>query len=169
MSMKEIWKPIKNYEGLYEISNLGRVKSLRNKIVLKNSNASNGYLTVTLCNRGDQKTAFIHRLVAMHFISNDDNGKNEINHIDENSHNNIVDNLEWCTRTENNNHGTRIEKQAKSLWKPIIVISPDGEKERFQSIKEAAKQLNLNASKISTCLGGKQKTHRGFKFLRVTN
>lgn len=165
--MKEIWKPIRDYEGLYEISNLGRIKSLRNNIILKNSNSSNGYFTVALCKKGEQKTAVVHRLVALHFIPNDNLIKSEINHIDENRHNNIFSNLEWCTRSENNNHGSRIEKQAKSLWKPILVIFPNGEKKKFPSSKQAAEELNLSASKISSCLIGQQKTHKGYSFERA--
>nr|DAO38314.1 MAG TPA: homing endonuclease [Caudoviricetes sp.] len=102
--MQEIWKDIEGYEGLYQVSNFGRVKSL-DRYVLRNENTlfvkgivlsqlnNRGYLTVRLCNSGKYKNYFVHRLVANAFIHNDNN-YSEINHIDENKHNNHVDNLE---------------------------------------------------------------------------
>ena len=99
--MEEIWKDIDGYEGLYQISNLGNVKSLnyRNQgieriLTPKCNNA--GRLWVELARNGDRKPMLIHRLVAMAFIPNP-NGYPQVNHMDENPKNNRVDNLEWCT------------------------------------------------------------------------
>ena len=108
--MIEIWKPIKNYEGCYEISNLGRVKSLSRQVkggrtteelILKPIKNSHGYLQVDLCLNGKMKHHKIHRLVAEAFISKDDDTKNTVNHKDYNKHNNCVDNLEWLSNREN--------------------------------------------------------------------
>ena len=105
--MQEIYKPIKGYEGLYEVSNLGNVKSFKHKqpIILK-PKMIKGYPTVSLCINGQCKQFGIHRLVAESFI-NKIPDKNEINHIDGNKANNSVDNLEWCTHTENVRHAFR--------------------------------------------------------------
>lgn len=122
--MQEIWKDIKNYEGLYQVSNLGNVRSL-NRIVscnIKNNNKAikkgkilkpnkkrNGYLQVCLLNKQKRKYCNIHRLVAETFIPNL-NHLSQVNHIDENKDNNCVDNLEWCSPKYNCNFGTRNSK-----------------------------------------------------------
>ena len=112
--MKEIWKDIVGYEGLYKVSNLGRVKSLSRNFwngvnwwkskekILKNNILSN-YCIVYLYKNKKRKTKQVHRLVAQAFISNFNN-KPEVNHIDGDKENNIVDNLEWCTHKENIQH-----------------------------------------------------------------
>lgn len=116
--MKEIWKDIIGYEGIYQVSNLGRVKSLerivlskgvatkRKERVLKSSNRR-GYRQLTLAKNRSRAQRSVHRLVAEVFIPNPDN-KKEINHIDGNKANNIVDNLEWCTRKENAVHSIKV-------------------------------------------------------------
>ncbi len=102
--MEEIWKDIKNYEGIYQISNLGKVKNIKKQKILKPLNINN-YLRVVLSKKGKVQNKYIHRLVAETFIPNDNNYK-EINHKDENSMNNQIDNLEWCNRKYNINYGT---------------------------------------------------------------
>ena len=106
--MQEIWKDIKGYEGKYQVSNLGRVRSLydqnqfkkTHRIKLLKFNIRSGYYNVNLNNHRKRKNFQVHRLVAFAFIPNFDN-KPIINHIDENRLNNKVDNLEWCTQKEN--------------------------------------------------------------------
>ena len=119
--MCEEWRTIKDYEGLYEISNMGRVKSLpkcaftsnpyftgyrhTKEKILKGGTTKLGYKTVTLRKNGKGKFIYIHRLVAEAFIPNP-NDLPEVNHKDENPANNCVDNLEWCTHIYNGNYGT---------------------------------------------------------------
>ena len=123
--MKEIWKDIEGYEGLYQVSNFGRVKSL-DRYVLRNGNIlfvkgivlsqlnNRGYLAVKLCNSGKYKNYFVHRLVACAFVENLNN-YNEVNHIDEDKHNNDFRNLEWCDRKYNVNYGSRADKFSNSM------------------------------------------------------
>lgn len=106
----EIWKEIPGYEGLYEVSNTGMVRSLRyNKIMIPNTNRC-GYQYINLCKDGIRKTKTIHRLVAQVFIPNPDNLP-EVNHRDEDKINNIAENLEWCDRKYNVNYGMSQEKR----------------------------------------------------------
>ena len=121
--MEEIWKDIKDYKGLYQVSNFGRVKSLpntthKNEIILKPS-ITNGYYSVALNKFGKQKRIYIHRLVAESFIPNPYNLP-QVGHKDENNFktgdgcNNCVDNLEWCTQEENSNMPIRTERLKKN-------------------------------------------------------
>lgn len=107
---EEIWKDIEGYEGLYQISNFGRVKSLKRNILLRYGSCK-GYHNVSLSKNGIIKTFTVHRLVAKHFISNPEN-KTIIDHIDTNIHNNNVKNLRWVTSKENCNNPITIKKQS---------------------------------------------------------
>ena len=103
--MEEIWKKIKDYEGLYEVSNLGRVRDKNGKIkALYKQNK--GYYYLSLYYNGKTYHPTIHRLVAEHFLEKE-NGMNQVNHIDGNKSNNIVSNLEWCNQQLNYNHGMK--------------------------------------------------------------
>ena len=131
--MIEEWRPIEGYEGLYEVSNLGRVRSLDRYVKYSNGQihlhkskvlsllkGEYGYIQVNLHCNGKNKRCFVHRLVAQAFIHNPDN-LSEVNHKDEDKSNNNVDNLEWCNRSYNINYGTRTERQKKTniqngLW-----------------------------------------------------
>lgn len=120
MLEQEIWKDIKNYEGLYKISNLGRVKSLpkyagrsyRKEKILKTYLDKNGYVKVILCKNNRTRFLSIHRLLAEAFIPNPNNYP-QINHKDENKQNNSLNNLEWCTCKYNINYGTRTKRDVK--------------------------------------------------------
>lgn len=113
----EEWRDIENYEGMYQISNFGRVKSLpRSRVrgrILKLGRGTNGYAIVHLCKKCVQETLSVHRLVAKAFIPNPDNLP-EVNHLDECKTNNAVSNLRWVTREENENYGTKRERGARS-------------------------------------------------------
>lgn len=114
----EIWKDIKGYEGLYQVSNMGRIKSLgnnktRKEKILSLKPSNDGYIRVYLCKNGKQKPFSVHRLVAQAFLPNPDNLP-EVNHIDENKENNHVKNLEWCDRKYNMNYGSRNERASIS-------------------------------------------------------
>lgn len=104
-NLQEIWKQITGYEDLYEVSNLGRVRSVRGRLLSQNKDPS-GYMKINLSRFGTHKLNRIHRLVAAHFISNPLN-KVSVNHKDGNKLNNHVDNLEWNTWKENSDHAIR--------------------------------------------------------------
>ena len=108
---KEYWKSVVGYEGLYMVSNWGRVKSIKfgKERILKPVTNSSGYLLVGLYKNNIEKKYSVHRLVAEAFIPNPYNLP-QVNHKDENKQNNVVSNLEWCTHEYNNTYGTRIER-----------------------------------------------------------
>ena len=161
----EEWRNIIGYEGLYQVSNLGRVKSLGNgsgnnskEKILKGSKNKFGYLKVNLYKDGKQKTHKVHRLVASAFIPNPNNLP-EVNHKDEDKTNNIVTNIEYCDRTYNNNYGTHNDRMAKSLSIPILQFNKDGEFIRkWDSAIQAQKELGVNQGNISKCCKGKLKS-----------
>lgn len=115
---KEIWKDILNFEGEYQISNLGRVKSLprfkkrKEEKILKISKGKRGYYSIVLWKNQKSKTFTIHRLIACHFIPNPEN-KREVNHIDANKLNNNLSNLEWVTPKENSIHAIKSQNVMK--------------------------------------------------------
>ena len=141
--MKEIWKNIKNYESIYEISNLGRIKSLKKGIILKQFKNTNGYFQVELWKNKKGKKFLVHKLVAENFISNKNNFS-FINHKDENKENNCTNNLEWCTAKYNCNYGTRNSR----ISSPVICIELN---KIYNSIKEASEDLNIQQAHISGC------------------
>lgn len=162
--MKEVWKDIEGYEGLYQVSDLGRVKRVKTNRVLKGSEDSWGYLKVNLSKNNIKSQQIIHRLVAQAFIPNPDN-KSQVNHIDENKTNNMVSNLEWMTAKENSNHGTRNERAGKTQSIPIIATNiKTGESTEFNSGKECARQLDLNCGNITSALKGRRKQTGGYTF-----
>ena len=162
--MMEIWHDIENYEGLYQISNKGRVKSLYNgsERILRPVIDRYGYYKIMLYNDSVRKIFSIHRLVAQAFIPNLYN-KPQVNHLDENKKNNSVDNLEWATAKENSNYGSRNEKVADSRSKPILQYSKSGEFIReWQGASEVERVLGINNSHIIECCKGKLKSSGGF-------
>lgn len=120
--MLEIWRPIDGYTGLYEVSSLGKIRSLLRKKdnnhgrLLSPSPNTDGYLTVVLTKDSQRKSFKVHRLVAQAFIPNP-NSYPQVNHKDENKSNNQVTNLEWCTAKYNNNYGGRISRASKNIQK----------------------------------------------------
>nr|DAQ29436.1 MAG TPA: homing endonuclease [Caudoviricetes sp.] len=171
--MNEIWKDIEGYEGLYQVSNLGRVKSfdsidklgrIRKGRVLKGIKDVKGYLLVNLYKNSIVYTKRLHRLVAETFIPNLEN-KPQVNHIDENKANNIVSNLEWMTAKENINHGTRNERMSRTQSIPIIATNiKTGESQEFYGTAECARQLALHHGNITSVLKGNRNHTDGYTF-----
>lgn len=172
---EEIWKDIKGYEGLYQISNHGRVKSLHfGKERIRKPSDSRGYPIILLNKGGKYTVTYIHRLVATYFVPNPDN-KPEINHLDENKKNNRADNLAWCTEKENTNWGTRTERARKSMKgklvnrkdvsKKVDRYTVDGEYlDTYPSLAEAARTFGLFYSNIAKVCRGENKTSGGYKW-----
>lgn len=161
--MKETWIDVKGYEGLYKVSNYGRVKS--NRKILKNRNHTSGYLQVNLSKRGHSENKYIHRLVAEAFIDNPNNFS-EVNHKDENKLNNRVDNLEWCSRQYNNTYGTKIKRTSENNYKKVLCVETNT---TFNSIIEAAKTLNINAGNITLVCKGLRKTAGSYHWKYFNN
>lgn len=157
---EEIWKEIAGFEGLYAVSNKGRVKNLETGKVLKNWSNTHGYSMITLY-KGDNtkpKAVTIHKLVATAFIPNPNNLP-YINHIDECKTNNDVTNLEWCTPSQNNKHSAHQQSCR------INQLSLDGELiNAWGSAHEIERQLGFNNGSIIQCCKGKLKTAYGFRW-----
>lgn len=116
----EHWKDIDGYDGMYQVSDLGRVRSLkfgRVKVLIPQKDKC-GYLRINLWKNRKEKTVNIHRLVANAFIPNDDESKNEINHINEDKTDNRVSNLEWCDRKYNMNYNDFYGKRIANYNEP---------------------------------------------------
>lgn len=164
MSTDEKWLPVLGFEGLYIVSNLGNVFSLRRNKILRVRINRRGYGQVNLSKDGVLTTHRVHRLVATSFVPNP-NDHREVNHINENKLDNRAENLEWCDRSYNVNYGSRTTKQKVKLSKPVVQLSLSGVQIAvFPSGIQAARELKLSSSSISECCRGKRKTIGGFKW-----
>ena len=163
----EEWRDVAGYEGRYQVSSMGRVKSLERKgrkseRILKQDVVYGGYLTVVLCAGGKRKMHKVHRLVCQAFHDNPDN-KSDVNHINENKTDNRACNLEWSTRKENLNHGTRNERSAKSLSKPVGQYTRDGDLVKVWPLTiEVQRQTGFSRGSICETANGKRKQAYGF-------
>ena len=187
----EIWKDIEGYEGYYQISNLGRVKSLERDIVKRdgtifqcdekikiNVHDRNGYQLVKLNKNGSETMKKVHRLVAQAFIPNPDNLQ-QVNHIDEVKSNNRVDNLEWCDSKYNNNYGTKNQRisaaktgnpqntalcrlNAQKNSKKVICLDTG---EIFESTQDAANKLGLIRQSVGKVCNGEFNRTNGYSFM----
>ena len=174
------------YDGLYKVSNLGRILSLNYKNTGKAKlmtpvEDKDGYFFVQLSKNGKPKTCKVHRLVAFTFLENPEN-KPEVNHIDEDKTNNFVflnedgtvdeekSNLEWKSHRDNLNHGTRNERASKALTngkcsKPVLQLSLSGDLIReWESTQECGRN-GFNQGAVAACCRGEEKTHKGFRFM----
>lgn len=183
---KENWLPIAGYEGKYEISDWGRVKSLARPVGTKGVSGfynlpetikitgknSRGYPNVSISKEAKSKTLSIHRIVAKHFVVNPSpETYDTVNHIDGNKGNNHYLNLEWCTQSQNALHAYRElghiapmtgVNNHPLLSKPVIQMDMYGnEINRFPSFKETLR-AGFNNSHVSSCCSGKRKTHKGY-------
>ena len=174
----EIWKDIEGYEGLYQVSNKGRIKSLNYRRtgkegMLKGKPDKDGYLRVSLYKNRKQKPFYIHRLVAKAFIPNSDDLP-EVNHKDENKENNTVDNLEWCDRKYNNNYGSRNERASVSmkgkkhkLKKQILCIETGEIFDTSQDVINIMFNGKGSQSNIRNHLNGQRKSAYNYHFVYI--
>ena len=165
MENNEVWKDIKDYEGHYQVSDKGRVKSVKfgKERILSIRRFKFGYLLVTLWKNHKMKTFTIHRLVAQAFLTNLQNLP-QINHKNEDKTDNKVDNLEWCDVKYNNNYGTRIKRITEKningkRSKPVIQYTKTGEFiKEWKSTHDIERNLGYSQSHISSCCLGKRKS-----------
>lgn len=179
---KEIWKPIKGYEGVYEVSNFGRVRSLDRLVtntkgvsqrykgrILKPQKDKDGYLYVELNKCGDSKKFRIHQIVAKCFIPNPNNFP-QINHKDENPLNNHVSNIEWCHQQYNNTYGNRISKMLKTYKsngysRPVIQFDTKGNYIKEYTFLSDTKKDGFNLHCVYQCCIFKITNHKRFIWL----
>lgn len=177
----EIWKDIAGYEGLYQVSNLGNVRSLRyrnrdevRELFLKPH--VRGYLQVELHKDGKRKMFTVHRLVALAFVDGYEENK-QVNHIDENKRNNVSTNLEWVSASQNVLHSISHRKvvngelryypkfQARTDKRPVVQMSLDGEIiERWESTIKVKEKLGYSDWSVKQCCRGNRQTAYGYKW-----
>lgn len=163
----EEWKDIIGYEGLYQVSNKGQVRSFHSGhwTIMKQSVRKGGYRKLFLRKNKERKSFFVHRLVAMAFIPNPDNLP-IINHKDENPSNNCVENLEWCTHLYNMTYGTCQERARLTHLErtpSVLMYNKEGIlKTIFNSVVEAEKETGVPHSNIVACCKGRLKTAGGY-------
>lgn len=160
--MEEIWKDIEGYEGLYQVSNLSRIKALAKFVnkgkchrgwgehLLRYGADACGYHRTNLSKNGNNRTVKVHRIVAQAFIPNPDN-KPQVNHKDGNKQNNHIDNLEWCTQSENLKHAFRI-----GLKKPMAGENNNGHKLTRDQVEWIRKHYKNRHKEFSTVALGKR-------------
>jgi len=176
--MQEEWKDVKGYENYYQVSNIGRVKRLERtviscnggtlyfkEIILKTWIAGNGYECIKFRVNGIGKHKLVHRLVSDAFIDNP-NKFLEVNHKDEDKHNNNVENLEWCTRMYNMHYGTGRQRAAeKQKRKPVIQIDAEGKTiNKYASTLEASNKTGYSRGNISGVCHGYYKQAYGYRW-----
>ena len=180
--MEISWKPILGYEGLYEINNVGEVKTIKTNIIRKQMISKRGYFCVTLCKNGKHQNKNIHRLIMEAFVPNPEN-KPCVDHIDGNRLNNSLENLRWCTSKENNNNPNtkgkgwktkkeeiinkiltkRKEKNQKFAPIEVFAFYPNGKfYKSFSSMTVASKEINQSSKSIQYVLDDESKTTGGY-------
>lgn len=161
----EVWKDIPKFEGLYQASNLGKIKSLPKLVnnrfkdiskaerILKPSKAKNGYLRVVLVKNGAKKYMSVHRLIAITFLPNNF-GLEQVNHKNKNKEDNRVENLEWCTSKYNTRY---------SVAKKIEQYDLDGKYiKTWNCIRDVENELSIKNNNLNHCLKNKNKTAGGY-------
>lgn len=179
----EEWSNVVGWEGLYQVSNLGRVKSLSKRIVykdgrvyihpsriMKNQKISTGYRSVMFYGASGKKQYYVHRLVAETFIPNPNN-LGDVNHKDGCKTNNILSNLEWCSRSDNIKHAYKnglswvhMDEAIKERSRPVIQYAPSGKIiAEYASASKAARANGCNQGQISRYCRGENKKYRAYK------
>lgn len=172
---KEIWKAINEYEGLYEVSNYGRIRSVDRVVngrhgvingkILSFSDNGIGYKTVCLCKENNKKTKYIHRLVAEAFIPNPQK-LTEINHKNEKRNDNNVENLEWCTKKYNQNYKNCPLKRKFALisirGKGVCSYDENGNKVKEYLCISDVQNDGFSRRNVCLCCNGKRRTCGGF-------
>jgi hypothetical protein len=185
----EIWKDVVGYEGLYQVSNYGRLKSLTRRCRLPNkkpisvpyerilvTSITNGYCKKMICKDGKMFNTNIHRLEALAFIPNPEN-KPCIDHIDGNRKNNCLYNLRWCTVKENMNNKITVQRISEGKLgslhpqsKRVAQLDMNGNVVKiWGSIREAEREGGFHGSSISACCLGKEKSHYGYMWKHLDN
>ena len=167
----EIWKEVYGFDILYEVSNLGNVRTrymtdrgyTSEYHECKPLDNGNGYLRFNWRSNNKNRTVYVHRLVAQAFLDNP-NGYSEVNHKDENKSNNCVDNLEWCSHVYNQNYGTAKIRRAE---KTRVKVKCNETGIIYPSLDEAAEDMNVVKSAISNCLNGRSKSSCGYTWSYV--
>lgn len=167
----EEWREVLGFDILYEVSNLGRVRTRYSEehgysneyTYLKPLDNNKGYLRFNWRQRKHQRTVYLHRLVAEAFCDNP-NMYSEVNHKDEDKNNNRADNLEWCNHKYNSNYGTRNKRTAEKNRVKVQCIETGA---IFQSLDEAAEQMGVVKTSISNCLRGRSKSSAGYTWRYV--
>ena len=176
ITAEEVWKDIAGYEGLYQVSSAGKVRSLdrvsmypngveyhRKGRIMKPKYGKLGYLRIMLYDRqGNRSIKFIHKLVASAFIPNPSN-LSQVNHKDEIKHHNCVDNLEWCTRQYNMNYGSRTRRASLAESYPVLQFSKYGDFiKEWDSASEAYRKTGISRSGINACCRRERNTAGGY-------
>ncbi|MDM7533492.1 NUMOD4 motif-containing HNH endonuclease [Lactococcus lactis] len=173
------WRDIAGFEGQYEVSNTGLIKSLkgkterimkpRRKKIIKNGSVELWYEELILSDKGVQYSKLVHRLVAQAFIPNPEN-KPEVNHLDEDKGNNSIENLEWNTHEENSNHGTKNIRSANKQSMAVIGVDECGNiVEIHSSIRSAERLTGFGHSSISACANGKNAKYKCLEWFKIDN
>lgn len=176
--MNEIWKDIKGFEGKYQVSNLGRVRShtristsrnasgeyqyMTKEKILRTFTQRGGYQRISLGKGKNKKAFMVHRLVGMAFVPGYREGL-FINHKDENPHNNHADNLEWVTPAENNSYGSHLKNCRR--YRAVEQLTIEGQFiQCFVGIKEASKSTGCRETSIISCCKGRIKSSLGYRW-----
>lgn len=171
--MEEIWKDVEGYEGFYQVSNMGRVRSIERRLndgriyggrILEQKQVRNGYMQVHVSKDNKGKYLSVHRLVARAFVPGFVEGA-DVNHKDEDKTNNRVDNLEWCSHSYNSQYGHRNDTMVEQRSLEVVMMSEDGSTIReFPSLREAARASGVSAAHICQVCKGERKKAGGYRW-----
>lgn len=152
----EFWRDVKGYENLYQVSNVGQVKSLKSNKILKSGKTKDGYLQVCLCKNGEKKSFRINRLVAEAFLPNEDELP-EVDHVNGDKTDNRICNLQWISKIENN----RKKETGIAIPRKVQCVETG---EIFETVTAAARAVNRDKATMSKHLNGKTQTCAGLHF-----